>query len=115
MKKFMSARIMLALLVVCASLAFAADSGGFVNLSTALSSLCNGIKTVIPIISFLLIIAAGAVYAGGQVLGAETRARASVWATAMLVGAFIGLIIILVAPVVINAMLPSYTTGVTSC
>ncbi|MCX6778480.1 MAG: hypothetical protein NT157_06395, partial [Candidatus Micrarchaeota archaeon] len=33
------------------------------------------------------------IYAIGQVLGSETRARATVWATAMLVGGIIGLII----------------------
>ena len=79
-------------------------TSGFNNLSAALSSLCSGIKSLIPIVAFLLIVAAGVVYAAGQMLGAETRARASVWATAMLVGALIGLLIVIVTPAVLNAL-----------
>jgi hypothetical protein len=49
-----------------------------------------------------MFIMAGGVYAIGQVLGAETRARASVWATAMITGAVIGLVIYLVLPGLIS-------------
>jgi hypothetical protein len=45
------------------------------------------------------------------VLGAETRARASVWATAMLTGAVIGILIYLITPMVLKALLAD--TGVT--
>ncbi len=76
----------------------------FDNLSSALKMLCSGIKNLIPIVSFLMVVAAGVVYAAGQLLGAETRARASVWATAMLIGAVIGLLIYAVAPTVLNAL-----------
>ncbi|MFA5077842.1 MAG: TrbC/VirB2 family protein, partial [Candidatus Micrarchaeia archaeon] len=62
-----------------ASSAFAGS--GFTSLSTALGSLCSGIRSLIPIVAFLMIVAAGVIYAAGQLLGAETRARASVWAT----------------------------------
>ncbi len=82
----------------------AAGGTGFANLSAALSSLCAGIRSIIPIIAFLMIVAAGAIYAAGQLLGAETRARASVWATAMLVGAVIGLLIVVVTPGILGAM-----------
>jgi hypothetical protein len=60
---------------------------------SALGTICANIKGVIPVVALLMFILAGGIYAIGQVLGAETRARASVWATAMLVGGIIGLII----------------------
>ncbi len=53
----------------------------------------------------IMILLAGATYAFGQVLGAETRARASVWATAMMTGALIGALIYLITPVIIDALI----------
>jgi hypothetical protein len=67
-----------------------------------LSALCTNIKSIIPVVALLMFIMAGGVYAIGQVLGAETRARASVWATAMLVGGVIGLIIAASAQTLLN-------------
>ena len=63
------------------------------DMVTELGKVCGNIKNVVPIVALLMFILAGGIYAIGQVLGAETRARASVWATAMLVGGVIGLII----------------------
>ncbi|MCX6778515.1 MAG: hypothetical protein NT157_06595 [Candidatus Micrarchaeota archaeon] len=74
------------LVVMLANLAFA-------QMAASLSLICSNIKGVVPIVALLLFILAGAIYAIGQVLGSETRARATVWATAMLVGGIIGLII----------------------
>ena len=62
-------------------------------MQSQLETICQNIKGVVPIVALLMFIMAGGIYAIGQVLGAETRARASVWATAMLVGGVIGLII----------------------
>lgn len=42
-------------------------------------------------------------------VGAETRARAAVWATAMLTGAVIGIIIYLISPAIIRAFIGSGT------
>ncbi len=109
MKKYRLATIAVMLLAL-GSIAFAA-TGGFTNLSTALGSLCSGVRSIIPIVAFLLIVCAGVIYAAGQLLGAETRARASVWATAMLVGAIIGLLIVVITPSILAAM---YGTDVTS-
>ena len=63
------------------------------DLVSSLTTVCANIKAIVPIVALLMFILAGGIYAIGQVLGAETRARASVWATAMLVGGVIGLII----------------------
>jgi len=103
--------VLAAILVLqLASLAFA-QSG----LSTALISLCNMAKTVLGIGAMLMIIMAGLIYAVGQILGAETRARAAVWATAMLTGAVIGIIIYIITPVVVQALLAGDTNISVSC
>ncbi len=91
-------------LAILSSIAVAQTAGGLGGLSTALTTLCQGIKGLIPIVAFLMIVSAGVIYAAGQLLGAETRARASVWATAMLVGAVIGLLIVVITPPILEAM-----------
>ena len=75
------------------------------GLSAALSSLCVLSQTFLGIASMLLIVLAGAIYAIGQILGAETRARATVWATAMLTGAVIGILIYILAPFIIKTLI----------
>ena len=75
------------------------------ELSNALNDLCVFIKDLIPITAMLMITASSAVYAGGQFMGAETRARANVWATSMLTGAVIGILIVVLVPWVLEIML----------
>lgn len=111
MEKFRGMQIFVVFLLL-ASLTVA--QSGFTALSSALVSLCSGIKSIIPIVAFLMIVCAGVIYAAGQLLGAETRARASVWATAMLVGAIIGLLIVVVTPSILEAMYGG-GTGSFSC
>ena len=79
------------------------------NILSAMSSLCNTAKALLATGAMLLIILAAAVYAIGQIVGAETRARASVWATAMITGAVIGIVIYLVIPGLIKLLLPGQT------
>ncbi|MFN7991397.1 MAG: hypothetical protein U0R44_04545 [Candidatus Micrarchaeia archaeon] len=86
------------------------------NISNALMSLCSIAKTMLGIGVMLMIILAGMIYALGQILGAETRARATVWATAMLTGAVIGVIIYILTPIIVNALVGTGGNGVTiSC
>jgi hypothetical protein len=80
-------RMAVILALVLLSNAVAAD------IASSLTEVCGNIRAIVPIVALLMFILAGGIYAIGQVLGAETRARASVWATAMLVGGIIGLII----------------------
>ena len=75
------------------------------NVTTAMSGLCTTVQSFLGIAAMMLIVMAGVIYAAGQVLGAETRARASVWATAMLTGAVIGILIYLIVPTVISTMM----------
>ncbi len=66
---------------------------GPTNLTTVMSSLCSTAKSIMLIGMFMMILLAAFTYAVGQIMGAETRARATVWATAMFTGAlFAGLI-----------------------
>jgi len=80
------------------------------NISTAVSGLCSQAKGLLAIGIMLLIILAALVYSIGQILGAETRARASVWATAMMTGAIIGVIIYIIVPYVIGLINSTLTT-----
>src|SRR3989338_5871086 len=73
----------------------------FAQLSTtnaALNDLCAELVSLLPIAAMLMIVLAGVIYAAGQIMGAETRARANVWATACLTGALISVLIVVIAP-----------------
>jgi hypothetical protein len=70
----------------------------------AVKDLCTGLKSMLPVAAMLMIILAGVIYAAGQMMGAETRARANVWATAALTGALIAILIAVVAPAVLGAI-----------
>jgi len=102
-------------LLAAFSLAFAAS--GLSNVAQAVNDLCVGLKSMLPIAAMLMIILAGVIYAAGQMMGAETRARANVWATAALTGALIAILIAVVAPSVLNTIYPSasFTSGAGTC
>ena len=63
--------------------------------------------------AMLMIVIAGVIYAAGQVMGAETRARANVWATAALTGALIGILIYAIAPGVLALIYGQNTVNCT--
>ena len=67
------------------------------TLQEAVSALCIQAKSLLPVVAMLMLIFGGVVYAAGQMLGAETRSRANVWATACLTGALIAILIVVVA------------------
>ena len=93
----------LGILIVLAlvSLAFA-GTGGLAGFQTGLGTVCSQLKLVLPVAAMLMIIAAGVIYATGQIMGAETRARANVWATACLTGALMAILIVVIAPAVFD-------------
>lgn len=80
------------------------------QIETGICELYNIVNTLLAAVVFVLIVLAAIVYAAGQVMGAETRARASVWATSMIVGAIIGIVIYVVVPIVLTAMIPDLTS-----
>ena len=99
--KRISKMIFISLLVLnLASIAY-----GSAGISSALSQLCDAAKTFLAAAIMIMIFMAGATYALGQILGAETRARASVWATSMIIGAVIGIVIYILVPMILGTML----------
>ena len=83
----------------------------------AVGSLCTGLKEMLPVVAMLMVILAGVIYASGQMMGAETRARTNVWATAALTGALMAILIAVVAPSVLATIYPAgaatFNTGCT--
>ena len=74
------------------------------GIQSALVGLCNNLRGIIGVAMIFLVLLAALIYAIGQVMGAETRARATVWSTAMFTGAIMGAVIYIVMPVVLNAL-----------
>ncbi|MBU0532570.1 hypothetical protein KKB44_03690 [Candidatus Micrarchaeota archaeon] len=105
-------RIGILAIILLISVSFADPS---TNLSNALVSFCLIAKNFLGLGIMLMILLAGATYAIGQLLGAETRARASVWATAMLTGAIIGAVIYIVTPTIVQAIIGTGGGVTVSC
>jgi len=70
-------------------------------IASQFNDLCMDVKNAVPIIAFAMLLIAGIIYAAGQIMGAETRARANVWATALLTGGIIGLILAAATPYIV--------------
>ena len=83
---------------------FAQETGGQTIVS-ALEEMCDLAQAILGAGIILMIILAGSIYAVGQIMGAETRARASVWATAMITGAVIGALIYVLVPWILSLIL----------
>ena len=73
-------------------------------LAASLGDLCHGIQDLIPTTAMMLVMFAAVIYASGQFFGAETRARANVWATSCITGAIIGIIISTIAPDILSQL-----------
>ena len=80
---------------------------------TAINDFCRDLKALLPVAAMLMVVVAGVIYAAGQIMGAETRARANVWATSALVGALMGLLIYAIAPTVLQTIYGG--TGTVAC
>jgi len=88
--------------------------GGMGALKTQLACFCGQLLSVLPVLVILVLVLAGVIYAAGQILGSETRARANVWATACLTGALFGILIVVIAPPFMNAIYEGVTLDVCS-
>ena len=106
--------MLMGLVVLTAAVfAQATNTSLLTSVTGAVSALCQGLTSMLPVAAMLMIVVAGVIYAAGQVMGAETRARANVWATAALTGALIGIMIYAVAPGVLQVIYGS--TGTIQC
>ncbi len=74
------------------------------SVQDAVSQLCLNLKSLIPVVAMMMLVLGGVIYAAGQMMGAETRARANVWATACLTGALIAILIVVVAQPVLQTI-----------
>jgi len=83
-----------------------AHAGNEQNFKNALCELYTTVKNALAVGMLLLVVLAAIVYAVGQVMGAETRARASVWATAMFTGAIIGALLYILLPFILGKLMP---------
>jgi len=90
------------LMLSCIGLSTAAASEP--NITAAICDVYNIFNSLVPIGAGLAIFAAAVVYAIGQMLGAEVRARATVWAHALFFGGIFGIIIAKVIPWLLNVM-----------
>ena len=99
-------------LLVSAAMLFSATSMLY-SVENAMSQLCVSLKSMLPVVAMMMLVLAGVIYASGQILGAETRARANVWATACLTGALISILIVVVAQPVLQMIYADQ--GVISC
>ena len=68
------------------------------SVTSGVSQFCAGMTNLLPPAAMLMVLLGAVVYAAGQMMGAETRARANVWATAALTGALFAMLITSVAP-----------------
>ena len=71
------------------------ESGGIpsIDVRALITQLENLAATSLAFLTFVLVVLAGLTYAIGQIMGAETRARANVWATGLLSGAIVSAVI----------------------
>ena len=88
--------------VMAAMVASVFAVSGLSAVTGAMGGLCDGLRTMLPVAAMLMIILAGVIYAAGQMMGAETRARTNVWATAALTGALMAILIAVIAPSVMQ-------------
>lgn len=85
----------------------AAQSTGQQSAFDLIIAQTNIIYLLVVGLMFVMIVLAAAVYVVGQLLGAETRAKATIWAQGMLVAVAISIGVILV----LNAILPDFLSS----
>ena len=96
--------IFLAAVMALACMTYATDVNPLATTYCAMVSLCRGMQGLLPVAAMLMVLLAAVIYATGQMMGAETRARANVWATSCLTGALIGILISVIAPAVLQTI-----------
>jgi len=95
--------VLVALLLI-AGIAYSTSGMMLSNVQNAVSQLCFSLKSLLPVTAMTMLIFGGVIYAAGQMMGAETRARANVWATACLTGSLIAILIVVVATPVLQSI-----------
>ena len=87
-------------------LAAALTTTGFARgVNEQLMALVDMLRSIVPVVSLGLFVFAGIVYAVGQVFDVQTRQKAQAWSMAMIVGGIIGIILVLIAPWLVDFLL----------
>lgn len=100
----------LIILITITSITFSAD------LQTELTKICNQLKDLFTILLVFTIILSAAAYGIGQILSAEMRARAVVWAQGMILAAIFAAILYVTIPYILWYMVKgSPPQGIVDC
>ena len=75
------------------------------TLEQALQDFCKFMYDLVGTVAMIMVLLSSIVFAVGQLFGAETRARANVWATSMITGAIIGILLTVLLPWFLAKML----------
>ena len=102
---------MLIILLINFGIVFAQANDASARFKGVFCNFYDFLKSILPIAVLVVIILAGVVFALGQVLGAETRARANVWATNMIIMAVIGVVVVLLVPWLLDQLVPEFGLG----
>jgi drug/metabolite transporter (DMT)-like permease len=77
----------------------------FSGIGELMNNICVQIRSLIPLVSVSLLVIAGMVYAIGKVLGQEFRSKSESWATTIAIGAILGLILAVSAPLIVETLI----------
>jgi hypothetical protein len=72
-----------------------------------MNNICFNIRAIMPVVSLTLLVVAGLIYAIGKVLGQEFRSKTESWATTIVIGAILGLVLAIAAPFIVNTLTES--------
>ena len=92
------------LMVLFLLISFINGAAGTARVTQALDTLRGIVCQFFGALITVCIVLAAIAYAAGNVMGAEAGARAKVWATNLIIGAAIGVVLYLVAPLVLSAL-----------
>ncbi len=81
------------------------------RLIIGLNDICVQLTQILPIIAIVLFVLAAVIYGIGHVFGAEMKSKATGWATSMVVGAVISLLIFLLARPILSVFVPEIATS----
>ena len=113
--RFDSGIFALLAIIVLAGTAFALSPSSTEDAKTrlmlGLNDLCIQLVSILPIIAILLFVLAAVIYGIGHIFGAEMKSKATGWATSMIVGAVISLLIFLLTRPVLSIFVPEIETS----
>ncbi|MEM4295525.1 MAG: hypothetical protein QXI89_01915 [Candidatus Anstonellales archaeon] len=75
------------------------------QLQQTLQGFCTFLFDVVGTLASVMIVLSSIAYTAGQFLGAELRARATVWSQSMLSGAVIGILLIIIVPYILGVLI----------